>query len=202
MIAIMRVLKLKGLELAIIVCVGHLAWTIYAAASALQPGEVRSQRNSDFPTTYISRIHLDLTSPNSYVTLTWAGPKSERQIIGPFHSSIGAGWGTNDCNGQVESNCPDSRCTPKGLRAVEGFMDFLSDHPESKYVTLIDARRRIGFHSSSSIPLHPASQGCVRLDPYAARLIHDNSIENVTEVLIEGTWTNPLDASPGSRQKE
>ena len=111
------------------------------------------------------------------------------QDRGPFHSSPGAGWGTNDCNDPIESNCPDSRCSPKGLRKVEGFGDFLTDHPESTHVTFIDSQRRIGFHSATDVPSYPASQGCVRLELYAAKLIHDNSVAGTTEILIDGTWT-------------
>ena len=82
-------------------------------------------------------------------------------------------------------------------------MDHLKDHAESRYVTLIDARRKIGFHSSGQIPPYPASQGCVRLEPYAARLIHDNSIVRKTEILIDGTWTNPLKSrEQGARSGE
>jgi hypothetical protein len=67
----------------------------------------------------------------------------------------------------------------------------LQDNPQFRYVTLIDARRVIGFHAHPSLPPFPASQGCVRLEPYAARLIHDNSIKGKTEIVIDGTWMNP-----------
>jgi hypothetical protein len=77
---------------------------------------------------------------------------------------------------------------------VEGFSDCLQDTPGHRYVTWIDVRRSIGFHSSSQIPSVPASHGCVRLEPYVARLIHDNSIQGVTEILIDGTWSNPREA--------
>jgi len=150
-------------------------------------------RNADFSDTHISLIHLDLTSPNHYVTLTWAGPAASEQETGPFRSSPGAGLGYNDCNDPVESNCPGSQCTPKGRHTVEGFLDHFRQHPESRYVTLFDEERRIGFHSQSTVPAYPASQGCVRLEPHAARLIHNNSIEGKTEVLVEGTWTNPTE---------
>lgn len=184
-------LKRYRLEVALSLCIANLAWLLYAATTYLSPGEIQSQRNRDFPNTYISRIKLDLTSPHQYVTLVWSGPQNGRQATGPFHSSVGAGWGTNNCNDPIESNCPDSRCTPKGVRKVEGFAEYLKDHPESRYVTFIDVQRRIGFHSSPIVPSYPASAGCVRLEPYAARLIHDNSIEGVTEIVIDGTWTNP-----------
>jgi len=181
-----------GLEVALVACVAHLGWLMYAVANPEEPGVVPSQRNGDFPNTYISRIHLDLTSPNHWVRLTWAGPRARSQDVGPFRSSPGRGSGTNDCNDPVESNCPGSNCTPKGVRMVEGFADHLADTPQyHRYVTWIDKRRAIGFHSCASVEPYPASAGCVRLEPYAARLIHDNAIEGVTEIVIDGTWTNP-----------
>lgn len=185
----------RALEIALVVCAAHLGWLVYAAANPEEPGILPSHRIRDFPNTYIGRIHLDLTSPNHWVRLTWVGSEAAGQDIGPFHSSPGAGWGTNDCNDPVESNCLDSRCTPKGLRKVEGFEDHLKDTPRHRYVTWIDIRRAIGFHSSSTIPQIPASAGCVRVEPYAARLIHDNSIVGKTEILIDGTWTNPSHAA-------
>src|SRR6188472_3399196 len=109
-------LKRNWLEATLFICVGNLAWLVYSAANSLEPVDGRMVRNSDFPNTYISSIHLDLTSPNSNVTLTWAGPNAIKQDAGPFHSSPGAGWGTNDCNDPIESNCLDSQCTPKGTR--------------------------------------------------------------------------------------
>ena len=71
-------------------------------------------------------------------------------------------------------------------------MDHLADAPACRYVTLIDARRRIGFHSHPArLAPYPSSQGCVRLDPWAARLIHDNAVTGETEILVDGTWTPP-----------
>jgi hypothetical protein len=183
----------RGLELALLACVIHLAWLMYASAKPDELGVVPSERNEDFPNTFISRIHLDLTSPNHWVRLTWAGPRAAHQDIGPFRSSPGTGAG-NDCNDVVESNCPGSQCTPKGVRKVEGFADYLKDTPEHRYVTWIDQVRQIGFHSCPSVEPYPTSAGCVRLEPYAARLIHDNSIKGKTEIVIDGTWTNPSEA--------
>lgn len=185
----LRFVRRWGLEIALVACVAHLGWLVYAVANAAQPGVVASQRNWDFPNTYIERIHLDLTSPKHYVTLTWAGPHAASQDTGPFRSSPGQGWGTNDCNDPVESNCPNSMCTPKGLRKVEGLEDCMRSKPHLRYLTVIDKRRAIGFHSHPTVPPYPASQGCVRLEPYAARLIHDNSIAGTTEILVDGTWT-------------
>ncbi len=188
---LVQFVRRRRLEIGLLACAVNLCWLLCPVASPLDAGAVPSLQNKDFPNTYIGRIHLDLTSPDHYVRLAWVGPEAPSQEAGPFRSSTGAGWGTNDCNDSVESNCHDSRCTPKGLRKVEGFMDHLKDTPGHRYVTLIDRRRSIGFHSCPSVERVPASAGCVRLEPYAARLIHDNSIQGVTEILIDGTWTNP-----------
>ena len=192
MLVVGQMLRRYGLEVAAVLATLNLVWSVYGLATALEPGEVRSLRVRDYPQTAIVQIHLDLTSPDHSVTLTWRGPTAARQPTGPFRSSPGTGWGTNDCNDPVESNCPDSRCTPKGLRQVEGFMDHLADALACRYVTLIDARRRIGFHSHPGrLAPYPSSKGCVRLEPWAARLIHDNAIAGETEILVDGTWSPP-----------
>lgn len=185
-----RIVRNRGLEIAALIAAVNLAWSVYELVASLAPGEVQSLRVVDYPRTAIAMIHLDVTSPNHSVVLTWRGPTANRQPTGPFPSSPGAGWGTNDCNDPVESNCPDSHCTPKGLRRVEGFMDHLTDRTDCRYVTLIDASRRIGFHSTpGTLAPFPSSQGCVRLEPRVARLIYDNSVKGETEILIDGTWT-------------
>ena len=200
MLVVRRLLGRYGLEIAAVLATLTLAWSVYGLATALEPGEVHNLRVRDYPRTAIARIHLDLTSPDHSVTLTWRGPNAARQPTGPFRSSPGTGWGTNDCNDPVESNCPDSRCTPKGLRRVEGFMDHLADALACRYVTLIDARRRIGFHSHpGQLAPYPSSKGCVRLEPWPARLIHDNAVAGETEILVDGTWTPPPATAPKPR---
>lgn len=191
-------LRRYALEILAIAFAGYFAWIIFAGGARQDSSDIFSLSVPDFPVTHIERIHLDLTGPNHFVTLQWAGPLAAQQDRGPFQSSPGAGWGKNDCNDPVESNCPDSHCTPKGIRIVEGFMDFLKDSPVHQYVTLIDKERRIGFHSCPVVENYPASKGCVRLEPYPARLIHDNSIAGETEILIDGTWTKPLAAELGA----
>jgi hypothetical protein len=177
-------------ELAFIAFAIPLCGVIYGTSFDNDSGIVPSRRNKDFPITHIGRIHLDVTSPKQNVDLTWVGPEASTQDTGPFPSSVGRGWGANDCNEAVESNCPDSRCTPKGVRKVEGFRDHMKDDHQLRYVTLIDARRGIAFHSHVSVPPYPASLGCVRLAPKVARLIYDNSIAGVTEIVIDGQWSN------------
>lgn len=192
--AILQFVKRRWAELALAVCVMNLSWFVFAALSPKQSDNLPLRRNRDFPNTYISRIHLDLSSPHQYVTLTWSGPQAAAQKTGPFHSSPGAGWGTNNCNDTVESNCADSQCTPKGIRVVEGFEDNLRDVPECRYVTWIDRKREIGFHSHTFVPAYPVSHGCVRLEANAARLMHDNAVIGKTEIVIDGTWANPATA--------
>jgi hypothetical protein len=182
----------RWLETGLAIAIVLLAWQLYVTVASRSEGSLRLE---DFPQTYVGRIHLDLTSPNHSVTLTWVGPNAAPQQRGPFHSSPGAGWGTNDCNDPIESNCFNSRCTPKGLRKVEALRDSIVSNPQLRYFTVIDGIRAIGFHSHPSVPDYPASQGCIRLEPYAAQLIFENAIVGVTEVLVDGTWTNPNNQS-------
>ncbi len=189
--AMLRFGRRRALEIALLVCTAHFGWLLLAAEDGPPAGSVSNQRNVDFPNTHISRIHLDLSSPHHWVRLTWTGAAAAGQDGGPFRSSPGAGAGTNDCDDPIESNCPNSLCTPKGVRKVEGFADHLKDSPIHRFVTWIDIRRAIGFHSCPQVEPVPASAGCVRLEPYAARLIYDNAIKGTTAIVIDGTWTNP-----------
>jgi hypothetical protein len=187
-----------GLEITLLASLLSLGWALFMMLPPADASIVPSMRSADFPETYISRIHLDLTSPNHFVQLTWQGPRASAQDRGPFRSCPGRGWGDNNCGDPVESNCPGSNCTPIGLRKVEGHQEHLESSPTYRYVTLIDSRRAIGFHAHDSLPPYPDSQGCVRLTPAAARLIYDNSIAGKTEILVDGAWTNPSlnDKSP------
>ncbi len=180
---------------------GPQAWSAWIAP-ILEEHQRYALRNPDFPETYISRIHLDLTSPHHYVTLTWTGPEAEPQKTGPFRSCPGAGLGFNDCNDPVESNCAGSQCTPKGLRKVEGFSDSFQSFPECKFLTVIDGKRAISFHSHPKVLDYPASQGCIRLDEYPAQLIHNNSLVGVTEVLIDGEWSHPAELAAAKTNLE
>jgi hypothetical protein len=148
-----------------------------------------SLRNADFPNTYISHIEVDLTSPNHYVRLTWTGPVAAHQETGPFHSSPGAGTGSNNCNDMEECNRKDSNCTPKGEFAVEAFSDNMKTYPDCRFVTWFLASRGIAMHYNSSVPNYPASHGCVRLQEHAAQLIHNNSLIGRTRVTVGGTWS-------------
>jgi hypothetical protein len=115
-----------------------------------------SLRNANYPNTYIKSIQVDLTSPHHWVRLTWLGTEADS------HSD--------------ESNRAGSNCTPKGTRLVEGSSYFLPTVPTCKYVTWFHVPREIALHSHGDVPNYPASHGCVRLDEYAAQLIHNNSI--------------------------
>jgi hypothetical protein len=148
-----------------------------------------SLRNADFPNTYISQIEVDLTSPQHHVRLTWTGPNAARQEMGPFHSSPGAGTGSNDCDDMEECNREGSNCTPKGEFSVEAFSDYMKSHPEARYVTWFLSSRAIALHSYPNVPYYPASHGCVRLHEHAAQLIHNNSLMGKTKVTVGGTWS-------------
>ncbi|MCI0332054.1 MAG: hypothetical protein L0228_02360 [Planctomycetes bacterium] len=130
-----------------------------------------SLRNSGFPNTFISTIHLDLTSPNHSVRLVWSGPQATSQDTGPYHSSPGRGNGDCDCNDLAESLRNKSNCTPKGTRTVEAFSDYMGSATAFKFVTWFHANREIAFHSHPQVPDHPASLGCVRLNEHAAPVV-------------------------------
>jgi hypothetical protein len=148
-----------------------------------------SLSNADFPRTFIRSIHVDLTSPNHWVELTWSGPHTAEQETGPFHSSPGRGRGDNNCDDDDESNRGGSKCTPKGRHIVEAFGDRMPSIPSCRFVTWIHSSREIALHSHSHVPPYPASSGCIRLKEHAAQLIHNNAIAGETEVVIDGEWT-------------
>jgi lipoprotein-anchoring transpeptidase ErfK/SrfK len=148
-----------------------------------------SLRNVDFPRTYISKIHVDLTGPNQWVTLEWSGPNARLQPTTRYHSSPGRGLGNNNCDDEAESHRPDSNCTPKGTMHVQAFSNTMVTSPACRYVTWFDTKRGIALHYYPIVPNYPASHGCIRLDEYAAQLIHNNSKIGETEVVIDGKWT-------------
>jgi hypothetical protein len=149
-----------------------------------------SLRNADFPHTYIRSVHVDLTSPNHWVRLTWTGPQAAAQKTGPFHSSPGAGLGYNNCDDVAESHRSNSNCTPKGTLQVEAFSETMTTAPQCRFVTWFQAERGVALHYYPFVPKYPASHGCVRIqDMRAAQLIHNNSKIGATEVIVAGKWT-------------
>jgi len=88
-----------------------------------------SQRNSDFPNTYIQTISVRLEDPNHPVTLTWSGPNASAQETGPFRSSPGAGLRGLNCDIVATSRRSGSNCTPKGTFTVTGFAPHLTAIP-------------------------------------------------------------------------
>jgi lipoprotein-anchoring transpeptidase ErfK/SrfK len=147
-----------------------------------------SLRNIDFPRTFISKIHVDLTGPNQWVTLEWSGPNARMQPTTKYHSSPGRGLGNNNCDDIAESHRSDSNCTPKGTMYVQAFSNSMVTSPACRYVTWFDTKRGIALHYYPVVPNYPASHGCVRLDEYAAQLIHNNSKIGETEVIVDGKW--------------
>src|SRR5688572_25005881 len=99
-VAWLEVLLTLSLVVLTVQFVGPSVWSSWIGP-ILAEREKYSLRSSDFPDTHISLIHLDLTSPHHWVTLTWSGPHASDQETGPFHSSPGAGLGFNDCKDPV-----------------------------------------------------------------------------------------------------
>lgn len=156
------------------------------------PSAMRSQRNSDFPNTYIESISVRLEDPDHPVRLTWTGPNASAQETGPFRSSPGAGLRGLNCDDPATSRRPGSTCTPKGTFSVTGFAPQLNSHPEAKDVTWFLPARGIALHYYPSVPKFPASHGCVRLETRRiAQLIQNNSRVGITSVVVDGTWTKP-----------
>ncbi|WP_428307976.1 L,D-transpeptidase [Lacipirellula sp.] len=153
-----------------------------------------SARVDDYPATFIEEVHVSLTGPSHEVHLKWAGPNAASQKLGPFRSSPGIGIG-GDCNDFEESRKMNSCCTPKGEWKVVGFNDFLSSVRHCHHVTWFHLPREIALHSHPDVPPYAASHGCVRLEPYVAQLIHNNTIAGKTVVRIDGTWQRPPESS-------
>ncbi|WP_428307979.1 M15 family metallopeptidase [Lacipirellula sp.] len=150
-------------------------------------------RNPGYPETYIQSVQVDLSSPDHFVKLTWAGPNAASQRSGPFRSSPGKGLGDNNCDDLGESNRVGSQCTPKGVFVVEGFSDSLATNSNAKFVTWLDMRRGVALHYFPTVPPYPASAGCIRTTVDGAQLIHDNSIVGKTLVEVGGRWTRAFD---------
>jgi hypothetical protein len=148
-----------------------------------------SLRNPNFPSTYISKIQVELISPNHWVHLTWTGPQAAAQPTGPFRSSPGRGLGNNNCDDVAESQRNGSNCTPKGSLHVTGFSETMRTCNVCRFITWFQSQRGIAFHYYPDVPDYPASHGCVRLERmHAAQLIHNNSKIGATEVTVDGKW--------------
>jgi len=149
-------------------------------------------RNDDFPQTFIQQISVSLDDPDHSLTLTWTGPEADSQETGPFRSSPGAGLKGLNCDDDATSQRSGSKCTPKGTYPVQGFQRRLNSDSRATYVTWFVQRRGIALHYFPSVPEYAASHGCVRIELVdVARLIHDNSLVDDTEVVVSGTWTKP-----------
>jgi hypothetical protein len=158
-----------------------------AEVSAVHP-----LRNSDFPETYIKQISVKLDDPDHPVTLAWTGPQAAGQESGPFRSSPGAGLKGLNCDDTATSRRSGSKCTPKGTFAVSGFQDRLNSDSRATYVTWFVRARGVALHYFPSVPKSAASHGCVRLElKSVAQLIQSNSRIDLTNVVIDGTWTKP-----------
>lgn len=197
-----KVLAMLGFVLAFGVAGGFILGRYYSPGRVENPfvaiadagGADMSRRVPGFPETFIKEIKVDLTGPDHWVTLVWSGPQAASQTGGPYHSSPGRGTG-RDCNNLAESQRDGSCCTPKGVRYVEGFNEYLPSRPECKFVTWFHLTREIAFHSSDTVPNFPSSYGCVRVEEEVAQLIHNNSLKGQTRIQVDGEWNPPPDMS-------
>jgi hypothetical protein len=151
-----------------------------------------SMRNPDFPRTYITEIHINLSAPTNGVRIHWTGSLADVAPTGPWRFTPGRGTDGFDCDDVGQSNTTGSRCTPKGVFKVAGFTDHLEETPYCLYGTwVIHEPRFIAIHSHPDLPVFPASSGCIRMSYETAKLIHNNSLAGVTLVSISGTWQRP-----------
>ncbi|MDO9212751.1 MAG: L,D-transpeptidase [Methylococcales bacterium] len=156
------------------------------------PKNTHPLRNSNYPNTYISEIHVSLDNPDHWVTLIWEGPQAAQGETGPFRSSAGAGLKGLNCNDVATSRKSGSKCTPKGSFIVSGFAARLNIDARAVLVTWFVRSRGIALHYFPYVPKYPASHGCVRLQSkHAAQCIYDNARTRVTKVIVSGTWVKP-----------
>lgn len=149
-------------------------------------------RNGDFPRTYIKRIAVRLDDPDHLMTLSWTGPQAASQETGPFRTSPGAGVQGINCDNATTSRRSGTKCTPKGTYSVEGFQSRLNSDARATFVTWFMQSRGIALHYFPSVPRYAASHGCVRIESQrVAQLIQDNARVDLTQVVIDGTWTKP-----------
>ena len=149
-------------------------------------------RNADFPNTYIKQISVSLDDPDHWMTLTWTGSQAAAQETGPFRTSPGAGVKGINCDDAATSRRSGTKCTPKGTRAVEGFQSSLNSDSRAVFVTWFMRARGIALHYFPTVPKFAASHGCVRIESKRiAQLIQENSRIDLTNVVIDGTWTKP-----------
>jgi hypothetical protein len=166
--------------------------TSSAAVGAPRVATAHPLRNGDFPRTYLKQISVSLDDPDHWMTLTWTGPQAASQETGPFRTSPGAGVKGINCDNATTSRRSGTKCTPKGTRTVEGFQSRLNSDSRATFVTWFMQARGIALHYFPSVPRYAASHGCVRIESQrVAQLIQDNSRVDLTQVVIDGTWTKP-----------
>lgn len=158
-----------------------------------------SHANTDFPTTHITRVNVDLSAQE--LSLVWNNPSSLNLPTGPYDISAGAGLCCRDCNNETASQTAGSLCTPKGTFRVHSKSCVLSNTSWAKNPTYF-SRAGIAIHAGP-IPGYPASHGCVRTTEEASEIIHDNTVYSASyaadeerglpdrrsEIQVSGTWS-------------
>jgi hypothetical protein len=155
----------------------------------VKPGFDLKMRNPNFPQTHIAVVDVNLAAPTNGIRLGWAGPGANEAPTGPWRLTSGAGRPGLNCDDVIDSNTPESYCTPKGLFPVAGFADHLNSNVRCRYATwVVHEPRYVAIHSHSELPAKPSSAGCIRVPYEVAKLIHNNAIVGVTIIHIHGRW--------------
>ena len=145
---------------------------------------------------YIQSIEVIIhPKSKSVVTLKWANADKITGLPTTLHASPGAGLCSTDCSDVAKSKVDGSHCTPLGKHTILGYAKSLSGYPTATHVSWIDMNRAIAFHYFN-VPDYPASHGCIRMshDELGAEWIQNNTIKNVTEVIINWAPGEPVGA--------
>jgi Domain of unknown function (DUF4157)/LysM domain len=144
--------------------------------------------NRDYPDVYVSRVNINLSNLTSGLRIVWSSETAQTRTmfrIRDYNFSPGLGLCSVCCNTRIESNTPDSLCTPIGLFTVtRNSRPHLDGFDDALYPTEF-SRPGIAIHVGS-LPARPASHGCARTTNAAAQIIQYNSIVGVTEINVTG----------------
>ena len=144
-----------------------------------------SQTNPNFPTTFISRVNVNLTSQNLSIVWSPSRPAMHRRLPSRIPISSGAGLCSANCNDTPESRTSGSACTPIGIFNVHNVSDCaLSGHPGARFPTRF-SRSGIAIHAGGGLG-SPRSHGCVRTQLNVAQIIQENSRVGHTEINVSG----------------
>lgn len=178
------------------------------SAIPAQPPAIRSQvcgrantQVSNFPTTYITKVSIDLGQLSSGLRIHWNRATPETSALpASFPISPGAGLCSLCCDDLATSHAPGSLCTPKGNSEINRYSCRLGSTAWARDVSFFEggaSRPGIAIHTGyeGTVPPFPASHGCVRTTNQAAAIVFDNSSARSlrdapppTQVEVTGAW--------------